>query len=330
MPPLSPTFLILLAASLLFAYLNGVSDSANIVAPVISVHALSPRRALVITAAAVTVAPFIFGVAVARTFGAGIIAPESATPAVVLAATLSAILWRAITWWLSLPSSSSHALVGGLVGAGLAGAGLGAVNLFGLFRVLIALFVSPAIGLLVGYELTRAFYYLAQWGTPRINNAFRMGQVAAALALALSWGANDAQKTIGLLALGVAAANGKPFAISPWMIAAAMAGIALGTLTGGWRIIRTLGGRFYRVRPIHGFAAQAAAASVIFGAAILGAPVSTTQVVSTAILGAGAAERVTKVHWAIAGEILWAWVLTVPATALAGAGLFILSKWLMA
>ena len=329
MPPLSPIFLILLFTSLLFAYLNGVSDSANIVAPVISVHALSARRALVITAAAVTVAPFVFGVAVARTFGVGIIAPESATPAVVLAATLSAILWRWITWWLGIPSSSSHALVGGLVGAGLAGAGLGAVNLFGLFRVLIALFVSPAIGLLVGYELTRAFYYLAQWGTPRINNAFRMGQVAAALALALSWGANDAQKTIGLLALGVAAASGKPFAISAWIIAAAMAGIALGTLTGGWRIIRTLGGRFYRIRPIHGFAAQTAAASVIFGAAILGAPVSTTQVVSTAILGAGAAERVTKVHWAIAGEILWAWVLTIPATALAGAGLFFVCRWLM-
>jgi len=329
MPPLSPTFLILLAASLFFAYLNGVSDSANIVAPVISVHALSARRALVITAAAVTVAPFVFGVAVAHTFGAGIIAPESATPAVVLAATLSAILWRWITWWLGIPSSSSHALVGGLVGAGLAGAGLGAVNLFGLFRVLIALFVSPAIGLLVGYELTRLFYYLAQWGTPRINNAFRMGQVAAALALALSWGANDAQKTIGLLALGVAAASGKPFAISAWIIVAAMVGIAVGTLTGGWRIIRTLGGRFYRIRPIHGFAAQTAAASVIFGAAILGAPVSTTQVVSTSILGAGAAERVTKVHWAIAGEILWAWVLTIPATALAGAGLFIICKWLI-
>jgi PiT family inorganic phosphate transporter len=156
-----------------------------------------------------------------------------------------------------------------------------------------------------------------------------MGQVAAALVLALSWGANDAQKTIGLLALGVAAASGMPFAISPWISAAAMAGIALGTLTGGWRIIRTLGGRFYRIRPIHGFAAQTAAASVIFGAAILGAPVSTTQVVSTSILGAGAAERVSQVHWGIAGEILWAWVLTIPATALAGAGLFVISKWLI-
>jgi PiT family inorganic phosphate transporter len=324
----SPAFLILLFTSLLFAYLNGVSDSANIVSPAISVRALSARRALVITAAAVTVAPFLFGAAVARTFGAGIISPQSATPAVVLAATLSAIVWRLITWRFGIPTSQSHALVGGLVGAGVAGAGLGAVNLFGLIRVLIALFVSPAVGLLVGFGLTRLIYFLAQWATPRVNNVFRMGQVAAALALALSWGANDAQKTIGLLALGVAAASGEQFAISDWMIAAAMAGVALGTLTGGWRIIRTLGGKFYLIRPIHGFAAQAAATGVIFGAALLGAPVSTTQVVSTSILGAGAAERVSKVHWSVAGEIAWAWVLTVPATALAGAGLLvILRQW---
>jgi inorganic phosphate transporter, PiT family len=329
MPPLSFPFLLLLLASLLFAYLDGISDSANVVAPVISVRALSARRALVITTIAVTVAPFIFGVAVARTFGAGIISPQGVTPAVVLAATLGAILWRLITWWLGIPSSSSHAITGGLVGAGLAGAGLGAVNLFGLMRVLIALFASPAVGLLVGYELTRLLYFLAQWATPRINNTFRMGQVVAALALALSWGANDAQKTIGLLALGVAAASREPFAITPWIIAAAMAGIALGTLTGGWRIIRTLGGKLYLLRPIHGFAAQTAATGVIFGAALLGAPVSTTQVVSTSILGAGAAERVSKVHWAIAGEIVWAWVLTIPATALAGAGLFYVCKWLL-
>jgi PiT family inorganic phosphate transporter len=329
MPPLSPAFLILLASALTFAYLTGITDSANVVAPVISVRALSARRALWMTALAVTVAPFIFGVGVARTFGAGIVMPGSVTLPIVLAATISAILWRWVTWWLGLPSSSSHAIVGGLLGAGLAGAGLGVVNLFGLFRVLIALFVSPALGLLMGYALTRLVYFLAEWATPRINNAFRVGQILTALTLGLSWGANDAQKTIGLIALGLATATGQPFTIPLWIIAASTAAVALGTMTGGWRIIRTLGGRFYQIRPIHGLAAQAAAAAVIFSAAFVGGPVSTTQVVSTSILGAGAADRVSKVRWGVAGEILWAWVFTIPATAFVGAGLFSVIRWWM-
>ncbi|MGH2522579.1 MAG: inorganic phosphate transporter, partial [Anaerolineales bacterium] len=242
---------------------------------------------------------------------------------------LSALVWRALTWWLGLPSSSSHALVGGLVGAGLAGGDMHSLNLPGLLKVLIALFISPALGLLAGYALTRFIYFLAQWATPRINAVFRNAQIATALALALSWGANDAQKTIGLLALGMAALSAAPFAISAWMIALGVAATALGTLTSGWRLIRTLGGKFYKIRPVHGLAAQAAAAGVIFGAAFVGGPVSTTQVVSTTLLGAGAADRLNMVRWNVAGDILWAWVLTIPATALLGAGLFFLLRHLV-
>jgi PiT family inorganic phosphate transporter len=312
-------------AAVIFAYFTGVTDSANIVAPVISTRAIRPRRAILLAAVAVFVAPFIFGLAVARAFGAGVLAPGSVSAPVVLAATLSAIAWRWLTWWWGLPSSATHGLVGGMVGAGLAAAGPGAVNLPGLIKVLAALFISPAVGMAAGYGLTGLLYLLAQRATPRINNAFRWGQVLTAGALALSWGANDAQKAIGLLALGLAATGDGSLAMPPWVVGLAMAAIALGTLTSGWRLIRTLGNRFYRIRPVHGLAAQLAAAGVIFGAAAVGGPVSATQVVSTSILGAGAAQRVNMVRWGVATDILWTWVFTIPATALLGAGL----AWLL-
>jgi len=320
--PASPAFVAIAITSLIFAYLSGVTDSANIVAPVISARALRRRRALLMTSAAVAAAPFLFGVSVARAFGAGVLLPQGVSPAVVLAATLSALAWRWLTWRLSLPSSSSHALVGGLVGAGLAAAGLGQVNWDGLLKVFLALFLSPAVGLVVGYLVTSLIYWLAQSATPRVNVLFRYGQMLTALALALSWGANDAQKTIGLLALGVAAASGESFSIPVWVILASTAAVVAGTLMSGSRMIRTLGGRFYRIRPVHGLAAQLGAAAVIFGAAAVGGPVSTTQVVSTTILGAGAAQRINMVRWGIATDIFWAWVLTVPATVLLGAGLW--------
>jgi PiT family inorganic phosphate transporter len=329
MPALSFPFAVLLASALLFAYLVGVTDSANIVAPVVSVQAMSLRGAMLMTIIATLVAPFVFGLAVARAYGAGILHPGSANLAIVIAGTLGAIAWRFITWRLGIPSSSSHALIGGLVGAGLMGSGTTVVNWPGLIRVLTALFISPAIGLLAGYVLTHVIYFLAQGATPRVNVFFRQAQITTALALAFSWGANDAQNTIGLLALGLAAASGAPFSIPNWAIWAAMAALALGALTGGWRLIRTLGGRFYRIRPIHGLAAQVAAASVILGAALVGRPVSTTQVVSTAIMGAGAGDRVSQVRWGVALDILWAWLLTIPATALLGASLFwLLHRWL--
>ena len=321
MPPLTLPFVLFLAAGLLFAYLNGVTDSANIVAPLITARAFPRRRSLIMTALAVVVAPFLFGVAVAETFGAGVLVPDTVTLPMVLAGTLSAVIWRLLTLWWRIPASNSHAMVGGLLGAGLAGAGLSSINGAGLLKVLVALLISPAIGLGIGFLVTRVFYFLAQWASPRVNQTFRRGQILTALVLALSWGANDAQKTIGLLALGAAAAQDRAFVVEPWAIMLSMAAMAAGTLLSGSRLIRTLGGRFYRIRPINGLAAQLASAGVIFGAAVVGGPVSTTQVVSTAIMGAGAAERVNKVRWGVAVDILIAWVLTIPATVVLGAGL---------
>ncbi len=245
------------------------------------------------------------------------------------AGTFSALIWRVLTLWWRLPASNSHCLIGGLVGAGLAGGGLNAINAAGLAKVILVLLVSPAIGLAMGFVITRIVYFMAQWASPRINNRFRQGQVLTAFVLALSWGANDAQKTIGLLALGAAAATGEAFTIDQWTIIASVTAVAIGTLTSARRLIRTLGGRFYRIRPINGLSAQLASAAVIFGASALGGPVSTTQVVSTAIMGAGAAERVNKVRWGVASNILVAWVLTIPATALLGAGLLVVLRAVM-
>jgi PiT family inorganic phosphate transporter len=325
---LSLNLIAILLLNLSFAFLSGLTDSANIVAPVISARAIRPRFALLLVAAAALTAPFLFGVAVARAFGTGVLLPASVDPTTVLAATFSAVAWRWLTWRWAVPASSSHGVIGGMLGAGLAAGGLGAVNLAGLWRVLLSLFISPVIGLIAGYFLTALLYRLAENATPRINGFFRFSQVFTALALALSWGANDAQKTIGLLALGVAASQGQAFSIPAWTILLAMGTVALGSLTGGRRLIRKLGGKFYRIRPIHGLAAQLASAGVSFIATSVGAPVSTTQVVSTTILGAGAAQRVNMVRWGVAAEILWAWVLTVPATVALGAlGVWVL-RWL--
>jgi PiT family inorganic phosphate transporter len=325
MPPLTWPFVVFLAAGLFFAYLNGVTDSANIVAPLITARAFPRRRALLVTAIAAMAAPFIFGVAVAEAFGAGVLLPGGVTLPVVLAGTVSALIWRLLTLWWGIPASNSHAMVGGLLGAGLAGAGVAGLNGTGLLKVILALFVSPMFGLGMGFLITRLMYFLAQWASPRINQTFRRGQVLTAVVLALSWGANDAQKTIGLLALGAAAAQSQPFTVEPWAIVASMGAVAAGTLFSGSRLLRTLGARFYRIRPVNGLAAQLASAGVIFGAAAIGGPVSTTQVVSTAIMGAGAAERISKVRWGLAGDILIAWILTIPATALIGAVL----AWLL-
>ena len=318
--PLTPHLVALLLLNVIFAYLSGIADSANIVAPVISSRAMRPRLAVLLVAGAALIAPFIFGVAVARAFGTGVLLPAGVSPVTVLAAaTISAVLWRWWTWWRGVPASSSHGVIGGLLGAGLAAGGLTAVNLGGLFLVLAALFISPAVGLLAGYLLTALLYRLAEQATPRINGLFRASQVLTALVLALSWGANDAQKAIGLLALGVAAATGTAFNIPVWTILLAMGATVLGGLTGGTRMLRALGGKFYRIRPIHGLAAQLAAAGVTFAATAIGAPVSTTQVVSTTLLGAGAAQRLNMVRWGVVTEIFWAWMLTVPATMALGA-----------
>ncbi len=317
---MDPLIVVLIVLALIFDFLNGFHDSSNIVATMISSRALAPQTALFITAVAEFLGPFIFGVAVAKTIGDEIVTPGTITLAVVYAALLAAIVWNLITWYLGIPSSSSHALIGGIIGAVAAHTGLGAIRLAGLEKTLIALFTSPIIGLAVGYTLTKIVFSLARGASPHINWFFKRAQVLTAIGLALSHGANDAQKTMGIITLGLVTSGAlSAFVVPTWVIAMSAGAIAVGTATGGWRLIRTLGGRFYKIRPVHGFATQISSAMVILGASLIGGPVSTTQVVSSAIMGVGSAERVNKVRWGVAGDIVMTWLLTIPSTALLAA-----------
>jgi len=311
--------LAVIVLALVFDFLNGIHDSSNVVATMISSRALPPRVALGMTAVAEFLGPFIFGVAVAETIG-GIVDSNAISLQVLIAALFSAIIWNLFTWYMGFPSSSSHALVGGMIGAVLVGAGWQAINLDELKKILIALFASPFIGFLFGYMILKMILLLCWNVSPRINGLFKRGQIFTGLALALSHGANDAQKTMGIITLALVIGGFlNSFVVQQWVILICATMIAMGTMLGGWRLIRTLGGKFYKIRPVDGFSSQLASATVILGASLVGGPVSTTQVVSSSIMGVGAAERVNKVRWGVAKEIAAAWLLTIPSTALLAA-----------
>lgn len=324
------TLVALIALALVYDFLNGVHDSSNIVATIISSRALSPRLALGLTAVANFLGPFLFGVAVATTIGHDVVDAQAINMAVLLAALSSAILWNVLTWFLGIPSSSSHALIGGLVGAVVAGAGWAAIQPAGLLKVLASLFLSPLIGLAGGYVFTLLVFFLARNATPRINGLFKRAQIVTGTALAFSHGTNDAQKTMGIITLGlVTAGYMQSFIVPTWVIALSASAIALGTAMGGWRLIKTLGARFYRIRPVDGFCTQATSTLIVLSASLLGGPVSTTQVVSSAIMGVGAADRANKVRWGVGGEIAVAWLVTIPVSALVAAGLYGLIAFLV-
>jgi len=309
--------------ALIFDFLNGIHDSSNVVATMISSRALSPRMALAMTAVANFFGPFIFGVAVANTIGHEVVVATAINTLVLLAALISAILWNLLTWYIGFPSSSSHALFGGFIGAVVMDAGWQAIQMPGIEKIMIALFASPIIGFAFGYILLRLILLLSWKASPRINRLFKRGQIFTALGLALSHGTNDAQKTMGIITLALVTGGYlQVFAVPTWVIVICAGMIALGTAVGGNKLIKTLGGKFYKIRPVDGFAAQFASAVVIMSASLVGGPVSTTQVVSSAIMGVGAAERVNKVRWGVAREIATAWFLTIPATALVAAGLY--------
>ncbi|RPJ23881.1 MAG: inorganic phosphate transporter [Chloroflexi bacterium] len=319
---MSPLIITVIIMALAFDFLNGIHDSSNVVATMISSRALSPRAALSMTALAEFSGPFIFGVAVANTIGNEVVVSEAISVQVLMAALASAILWNLLTWYLGFPSSSSHAMIGGFIGAVVIGASWQAIKLPGLEKILIALFTSPIIGFVFGFIILKLILILAWNATPRINGLFKHSQVITGIALALSHGANDAQKTMGIITLAlVIGGDLDVFAVPLWVIVLCAGMIALGTSVGGWKLIRTLGGKFYKIRPVDGFASQLASAVVILGASLVGGPVSTTQVVSSAIMGVGAAERMNKVRWSVAQEIATAWLLTIPATALLAAGI---------
>jgi PiT family inorganic phosphate transporter len=317
--------LLVIALALTFDFLNGFHDSSNIVATVISSRAMSPRRVLLMTAGAQVVGPFLFGVAIATTIGHEVVQEDAVTLSVLQAALVAAIGWNLFTWFFGIPSSSSHALIGGIVGAVVVRSGVEVLHRDGLIKVLVALLISPMAGLVAGYIVMKAILFFARGASPSINWFFKRGQWGTALWLALSHGANDAQKTMGIITMALLADGViNSFAVPLWVIAVSGGAIALGAASGGWRLIRTLGGRFYKIRPVHGFSSQIASAGVIMGAALLGGPVSTTQVVSSSIMGVGSAERVSMVRWGVARQIAMAWLLTIPATAAVAALIYLL------
>lgn len=317
------SLIVLIGLAVVFDFLNGVHDSSNIVATMISSRAIQPRAALTLTAAAEFVGPFIFGVAVANTIGHEIVDSQFLNIEIIIAALISAICWNVMTWLLGIPSSSSHAIIGGLIGAVAVGAGFHAIQMAGVIKVLITLFLSPIIGFIAGYIIANLVYLFSWKATPKINGVFKKLQIFTSVGLALSHGTNDAQKTMGIITLGLLISGQiDQFVVPKWVILICAAAIAMGTSIGGWQLIRTLGSKFYKIRPVHGFSSQIASAAVILTSSLIGGPVSTTQVVSTTIMGVGAAERMSKVRWGVAGEILSAWLITIPSNALLAAGIY--------
>ncbi len=266
--------------------------------------------------------PFLFGTAVAETIGRDLVQASALTLPVLFVAITSAIIWNLTTSSLGLPSSSTHALLGGLAGAVGAVYGLDALRFAGFAKVLFALFLAPMLGSVGGYGLMRLTLFLTKSASPRVNIFFKRVQPINVVALALSHGSNDGQKSMGLIAIALVAAGAEPrFAVPLWVTLACALALTLGVRAGGWRIIRTIGGRIYKLRPVHAFASQSASAGIVLGAALLGGPVSTTQVVSAAIIGVGSAERINAVRWQVAGQIAMAWLITVPASACVAVGL---------
>lgn len=326
--------ILVVGLALFFDYSNGFHDSANVVATIITTGALSPKKALLMAAMGELIGPFLFGTAVAETIGKNIIDLSSFDPkrmalsiSLLIAALIGAIAWNLITWFFGLPSSSSHALVGGMVGAVLVGYGPEKIIWKGLLYVVAVLILSPFLGLLFGLLFFKLTVYLARDATPRIKELFNRIQILSSFALSLSHGTNDAQKSMGLITLSLVVLGFLPtFHIPTWVVACCALAIALGTASGGWRIIKTLGTKIYRLRSIHAFCAQTSSAVVILGAALIGGPVSTTHVVSSSIMGVGAGQRISAVRWMVAKNIIAAWLITIPASALmAGVSFFIIN-----
>ena len=309
------TLLGVIALAVVFDYINGFHDTANAIATSVATRALAPHWAIAMSAAA-NFAGALTGTEVAKTVGSGLITSQFESQAVVAAALIGAIVWNLLTWRLGIPSSSSHALIGGLLGSVLVAGGFDAWKLDGIVnKVLLPLFGSPVAGLVIGYLLMALIMNVFRRANPRrMNDRFRRLQVLSAAYMAFSHGSNDAQKTMGIMTLALVTAGVIPeFKVPIWVILLAATAISLGTAAGGWRIIRTMGTKVVKLDPVHGFAAETTAASIIFTASHFGMPVSTTHVISSAILGVGSTGRLSAVRWGVARSIVTAWVLTLPA-----------------
>jgi PiT family inorganic phosphate transporter len=318
----------LVGVALLFDYINGFHDAANSIATVVSTRVLSPGKAVIWAAFFNFVAAFVFGTAVAKTVGAGMIDINIVTFAVVFGGLTGAIVWDLITWYFGLPTSSSHALIGGYAGAAVAKAGFAAIIPSGWTLTLVFILLSPAIGLFAGLTLMTSILWVFRWTPPsRVDRWFRRLQLVSAAFFSLNHGANDAQKTMGIIAGILFAAGYIPtFDIPFWVVLAAHTAIGLGTLAGGWRIIHTMGSKITKLQPVGGFAAETGAATALMIATLTGVPVSTTHAITGSIVGVGATRRLSAVRWGIAGQIVWAWVLTIPAAFTIGAVSYMLMR----
>jgi PiT family inorganic phosphate transporter len=315
------TLVVVLLMAVVFDYINGFHDTANAIATSVATRALRPQHAILMAAAFNFIGAFA-GTAVAKTIGAGLVNEATTSQTIVIAALLGAIAWNLLTWRLGIPSSSSHALIGGLLGATILAAGTGAVKWDGVVgKVLVPLVSSPVLGFIIAFFLMIALYWIFRRASRRpMTRGFRRLQVLSAGYMAFSHGSNDAQKTMGIVTLALFSAGVIPTVDVPvWVIIGAASAISLGTAVGGWRIMRTMGHRVVELEPIHGFAAETTAATVLLATAHFGMPVSTTHVISSAIMGVGSSKGPRGVRWGVARTILVAWVVTLPATAVAGA-----------
>ena len=308
----------IILVALIFDFVNGFHDAANSIATVVSTRVLSPRYAVIWAAFFNFIAFLFFGLHVATTIGNGIIEPAVVDPAVIFAALVGAIAWDLITWFYGIPSSSSHALIGGLAGAAVAKAGAGSLNAAGLTKVTVSIVLSPVLGLVLAFLLMMAVFWILRRSTPaKVDNWFRRGQLFSAALYSLGHGGNDAQKTMGIITVLLFKTGhlGDTFYVPLWVVLACHAAMALGTLSGGWRIVRTMGLKITKLKPVGGFCAETGGAITLFAATALGIPVSTTHTITGAIIGVGAVTKLSAIRWGVAGRIVWAWVLTIPCSA---------------
>jgi PiT family inorganic phosphate transporter len=312
--------IVVVVIALFFDYINGFHDTANAIATSVSTKALSPQRAVML-AAIFNFIGALSGTAVASTIGKGIVIPQDITQEVVVAGLLGAIIWNIITWASGIPSSSSHALIGGICGSAVAGFGLGALIWQGIQKIILVLILSPVVGLISGYIIMSLLFLIFGRSSPvRVNEVFRRLQVLSACMMSFSHGSNDAQKSMGIITISLLSAGVlQEFYVPFWVILACATAMALGTAAGGWRIIKTMGGKIFKLEPINGFAADFNSSLVILAASHVGMPVSTTHVVSSSIMGVGTAKRLKAVRWGTARSIATAWVLTIPLSAIISA-----------
>ncbi len=338
----SPSLIFIIAiilVAVVFDFINGFHDTANSISTVVSTRVLSPRVAVLLAALFNFAAFFVVGTPVAHLVGSGIISTSLVTEntqvglILVFSALLGAITWDLITWYLGLPTSSSHALIGGLIGSGMAAGGLSVINVEGVAIVVRYMVLSPLIGLAVAFGIMGGLFNLLKKANPhRVNKYFQRLQILSSSGVSFSHGSNDAQKTMGIITLLLLTAGRLPenkFVVPDWVALLGYSAIALGTLAGGWRIIRTMGMRITHLQPVNGFAAETAAAAVIFAASLGGIPVSTTHVVAGSIMGVGATKRFSAVRWGIARRIVWAWVITIPMSAAVAGVVFFVTAFLL-